>query len=127
MDFKEKKLYHQIHPVKLAVDIGAAIGAFCLLWVHKTLLAVVVALLPPIVVSAVMITWPPDLERLKRSALGRYVSTCMTPAIELTRLLSLVPLAYGAWTHEIRYVLFGLLVLVVAWCNGLIWPRSGLA
>lgn len=123
MDFKEKKLYHQIHPLKLATDIGVVPPALYFLWQHRSLPAAVIAFIPPVLVSAVMMKWPPDLERLKSSRLGRYIKKSMPPGIEGLRLISLVPMAYGAWKHRVGYILLGLLVLVVAWCNGLIWQR----
>jgi hypothetical protein len=48
----------------------------------------------------------------------------MTPLIEGIRLLTLVPMAYGAWTHTTAYIVVGLVTLVMAWCNGLIWARG---
>ena len=76
-------------------------------------------------VSAAMIIWPPDLERLKNSSLGRYVSKYMTPTIEAVRFLTLVPMAWGAWIHSFSLIGLGLLVLLLAWCNGLLFSRSG--
>jgi hypothetical protein len=35
MNLKEKCLYHQIHPLKLFTDIGAAFGSLYLLWRHR--------------------------------------------------------------------------------------------
>jgi hypothetical protein len=68
-----------------------------------------------------MLKWTPDLENVKRSTFGRYIRKYMTPFIELIRLLTLVPMAYGAWIHDFRFIFLGLVILVVAWCNGLIW------
>ncbi len=124
MSFQEKKLYHQIHQLKLATDIGATIPFLYLLWDHKLLLAFVVGFAPPIVVSAAMMKWTPDLERIKRSWFGRYIRRYMTSAIEAIRFLSLVPMAYGAWLHQPGYIAFGLAILIAAWCNGLIWKRT---
>ncbi len=42
MTFQEKRLYHQIHPLKLATDIGATIRFLYLLWERKLLLALLV-------------------------------------------------------------------------------------
>lgn len=124
MDFKDKKLYHQIHPLKLATDIGVVPPSLYFLWQHRSLPAALVGFIPPVLVSAVMMKWPPDLERLKSSPLGRYIKRNMTPAIEALRLISLVPMAYGAWKHQFLYVLVGLVILVGAWCNGLICRRN---
>jgi hypothetical protein len=122
MDFAERKLYHQIHPVKLGTDISVTLPFLYFLWEHHPIIAAIVGFVPPILVSAVMLTFPPDLERQKNSRLGRYISRYMTPTIEVIRLLTLVPMAYGAWVHEPWWIVLGVVVLVGAWCNGLL-PR----
>jgi len=71
-----------------------------------------------------MMKWTPDLERIKRSRFGRYIQRSMTSTIEAIRLLSLVPMAYGAWLRQPAYIAFGLVILIAAWCNGLIWKRN---
>ena len=123
MDFREKKLYHQIHPLKLATDVGVMPPAVYFLWNHRILPAVMIAFMPPMLVSAVMMKWTPDLEGLKRSALGRYVRAHMTPAIEVARLLTLIPMAYGGWVHDFRFIALGFVILVLVWCNGFILRR----
>lgn len=102
MDFREKKLYHQIHPLKLATDICVTPLSLYFVWAHRVLPAVLVGFVPPLVVSLAMLKWTPDLEKLKRSSFGRYIKKYMTQFIELTRLLTLVPMAYGAWNHDFR-------------------------
>src|SRR6516225_3391796 len=123
MNFREKRLYHQIHPLKLATDIAVTPIFLFFLSRHRIIQALVVGLVPPVIVSAAMIIWPPDLEGLKNSSLGKYVCKYMTPAIEAVRLLTLVPMGWGAWSHNLGLVALGLLVLLLAWCNGVIFPR----
>src|SRR5215469_725885 len=123
MNFREKKLYHQIHPLKLATDIGVTPIFLFFFWHHRAAPALLVGFVPPILVSVAMMIWPPDLQRLKNSSLGRYVSKYMTRAIEAVRFLTLVPMAWGAWTHRLSLIGLGLLVLLLAWSNGLIFPR----
>ena len=125
MNFREKRLYHQIRPVKLATDIGVTPIFLFLLWRHQIAQALLVGFVPPVLVSAAMMIWPPDLERLKNSPLGNYVSKYMTPTIEALRLLTLVPMAWGAWTHRLRWIALGLIVLLLAWCSGLLFPPRG--
>ena len=122
-NFKERKLYHQIHPIKRGADIGSAIAFLFLLWRHRIVLALVVGFIPPIIVSRVMMIWPPDVESVKNSPLGRYVLQYMTPTIEAVRLLTLVAMAWVAWTHHIWLIELGFVLLLVAWSNGLIWPH----
>ena len=121
----DKILYHQIHPVKLATDIGVTPIFLFFLWRHQITYALVVGFLPPVIVSSAMMIWPPDLESLKYSSLGSYVSRYMTPVIEAVRFLTLVPMAWGAWIHSFSLIGLGLLVLLLAWCNGLLFSRSG--
>jgi hypothetical protein len=120
MDLQEKKLYHQIHPFRLMTDIGSALMFLFFLWGRRLVLAIVVGFVPPVIVSVAMMIWPPGLERLKRSALGRYISKHMTPSIEVVRLLALVPMAWGAWVHNSWLIMLGCVILLLAWCNGLI-------
>jgi hypothetical protein len=65
MDFRGKKLYHPIHPLKLATDIGVTPIFLFFLWHHQIVPALLVGFVPPVLVSAAMMIWPPDLERLK--------------------------------------------------------------
>ncbi len=123
MNFEEKKLYHQIHPVKLFTDIGVTPLSLYFVWNHDILPAVLVAFVPPLVVSLSMMKWTPDLNQLKDSPLGKYIKEYMTPLIEAVRFLTLVPIAYGAWVHNVWPIFFGLVILVIAWCNGLIWKH----
>jgi hypothetical protein len=120
MAFREKKLYHQIHPLKLATDIGVTPISLYFLWQHRIAPAIVVGFAPPVVVSVAMMIWPPDLERLKRSVLGQYISKYMTGTVEAIRFLSLVPMAWGAWIHNLWIIALGLVILLLAWCSGVI-------
>ena len=69
MDFAEKKLYHQIHPFKLGTDILVTFPAGYYLWQHEPWPAVLIAFIPPIIVSAVMLLlWGSGLIRGKSCA-----------------------------------------------------------
>jgi hypothetical protein len=54
---------------------------------------------------------------MKNSPLGNYISKYMTSTIEAIRLLSLVPMAWGAWIHNLWSIALGFLILLLAWCN----------
>lgn len=125
IDFREKRLYHQIHPLKLATDIGVTPIFLFFLWRHQITPAIIVGFVPPVIVSAAMMLWPPDLKRLKNSALGKYISKYMTLTIEVVRLLTLAAMAWEAWNHNFWFIALGLLILLFAWCNGLVFPRRG--
>ena len=125
MHFREKKLYHQIHPLKLATDIGVTPIALYYLWQHRILASVLIGFVPPILASLGLLKWTPDLEKLKRSKFGRYMGRYMTAAIEAIRLLTLAPMAYGAWNHDFRFIVLGLAILTLAWGNGLMRQLFG--
>ncbi len=72
MTLQEKSLYHQIHPTKLFTDWSTGLIALYLLWQHSLVAALLIAFLPSIVVSLVIIRFV-DLEKQKQSSLGRYV------------------------------------------------------
>ncbi len=77
MTFREKQLYHQIHPLKLATDISAEIVSLYLFWKRKLLAGLLVALVPPVIASALIMRLV-DLEKYKQSAFGKYVRSYMT-------------------------------------------------
>jgi hypothetical protein len=82
---QEKTLYHQIHPLKLFTDISAEVLSLYLFWERKLLAGLVVLLVPPIIVSTLIIAWV-DLEAYKQSAFGRYMRASMTPLVVAVRL-----------------------------------------
>jgi hypothetical protein len=99
LNFRQRVLYHQIHPLKLATDWLSAAISTALLWQHLLVRALLVGLVPPVLVSAALITWA-KLEPLERSRFGRHVARHMTRAMEGVRLLGLVVLWVGAWAHR---------------------------
>jgi hypothetical protein len=119
MDFQEKVLYHQIHPLKLATDIGTTFPSLYLLWRHKLVPALVLTLVPPVIVSAALICWA-DLEKYKQSAFGVYVGQYMTPAAQATRLAGFGVMAVGSWYHRMWVIAVGLLVVLSGWVWGVL-------
>ncbi len=124
MIFREKMLYHQIHPVKLITDIGATFPACYLFWRHELVAAIAIALMPPVIVSASILAADVDLERYKRSSLGRYLSTYMTRTMGAVRLAGFLVLAAGSWFHQVWLLPIGLVIVLLAWLRGVIWPQS---
>lgn len=118
---REKILYHQIHPLKLATDSTAGFAALYLLWRRRLLPALAVALLPAIVVSWALIRWA-DLEPYRRSRLGRYVDRYMTRRMEAVRLLGYAVMAVGAWLRRPAFLTAGLLVITFGWLRGKLFP-----
>jgi hypothetical protein len=120
---REKLLYHQIHPLKLAVDLGAGVASTWLLWRHDLLLAMLIAWLPSIAVSLVMLRWM-DFTRQRDSAFGRYVAHHMTRLAEAIRLGGQIIMWLGAWWHAPWGIVAGAVIIVVGWTYSLPFRRS---
>ncbi|MGB8310981.1 MAG: hypothetical protein WCE81_03835 [Halobacteriota archaeon] len=121
MEFQDKEKYHEIHPVKLATDISAAALALYLFWQHALISGILVAIVPPVIVSTVIIKWAP-LEGYKHSALGRYIDRYMTSAMRLVRLGGMIVMSIGAWYHVVVLIPLGLIVVLLGWLRGILFP-----
>jgi hypothetical protein len=117
MTLKEKVLYRQIHPLKLAADIGCEPVSLYFLWRHKLFLGLTTHFIPPIVASLLVIRHA-DLEALKASTAGAYIQRHMTAIVERVRLAGDVVMVLGAWFHEPALIASGLAVIILAWCSG---------
>lgn len=121
--FRERILYHQIHPLKLFTDIGVTFPACYFLWRHDLLVAVAFAIVPPVIVSAVLIG-AVDLDQYKASAFGRYVARYMSREMEALRALGFLLVALGSWLHQVWLLPCGAAIVVLAWARGVIWPQA---
>ena len=120
---QEKVLYHQIHPAKLAVDLGVTPVALYLLWTHELIRALVVSFIPSIVASILIIRFV-NLARYVDSSFGRYVKRYMTRGIEAVRFAGFILMAVGAWLHLWWMIPAGVAVVLFGWFRGVIWPES---
>ncbi len=119
---QEKALYHQIHPLKLLTDICAEVVSLYLFWKRKLLAGFVVLLVPPIIASTLIVKWV-DLEAYKQSAFGRYLRANMTPLVVMVRLLGTVVTHLGAWYRRPILIPLGLVIILLAWLRGILWPK----
>ena len=117
----ERALYHQIHPVKVFADIASALIALDLLWRHLLVPGLVMALLPPVLVSATLIR-EVDLDRYRRNAMGAYLRRFMPPWVQALRLFGAAFALYAAWYHVPAGVIGGLALVAACWANGIV-PR----
>jgi hypothetical protein len=121
MTREEKVLYHQIHPLKLLTDCTAGFAALPLLWRRRLGAALLVMLVPPVLVSALIIRYV-DLEPYKRSAFGRYVEEYMTTEMQGVRLAGYLIMSLGAWHRRLWPLPLGFLVVLFGWFRGMIFP-----
>ena len=122
MTLKEKLLFHQVHPAKLATDIGAAIVSLYLLWQHQLVLGLVTHFIPPPIGSAAVIRFA-DLDSYKNSRLGAYLVRYMTPIAQAARLAGDLITVGAAWYQSFAGILFGLAVIAAAWSYGWVLGR----
>jgi hypothetical protein len=121
MTFAERVLYHQIHPAKVFTDVATAVIAIDLFWRHFLVPGLVIAILPPVLVSATLIR-DYDLDPLRRSAMGAYLRRFMPPWVQALRLFATAFAFYAAW-YQVPAGVFGGLALVGAcWANGIVRP-----
>ncbi len=123
MDVAEKELYHQIHPAKLAVDIGATPFALYLFWLHELLPALIVTLVPSVIASAIIMRYA-DLEPYRSSPTGRYMKKYMTRTMEGVRFGGLLIMIAGAWFPLWQLFPAGILVILSGWFRGVILPAQ---
>jgi hypothetical protein len=121
MDFGEKVLYHQIHPAKLAADVGGSIVSTYLMWRRRFAWAMIGAFVPAILASVLVIRYA-DLEKRKRSPFGRYIRRYMNRRVETWRFLGQAVIWVGAWYRVGKLVAIGWAIVVGAWVSG-IWRQ----
>ncbi len=115
----ERVLYHQVHPLKLATDIAMAIASLVLLWWHELVPGLLIAFVPPLVASAVLLR-SADLERYRDSRIGAYLRRFMTPLAQALRLVGFGLAAVGAWEQQPVVILGGILLVAGCWTYGLV-------
>lgn len=117
ISLQEKRLYHQIHPLKLLVDITTGSVTTYFLWAHRIQLFLIFFLLPSVIISIALIRFA-DLEPMKRSRLGKYISNHMTGTIEAIRLAGQMIMWAAAWFHSLFFIATGFLIILGGWFNG---------
>jgi hypothetical protein len=122
LTFRERFLYHQIHPAKVFADWATALVAIDLFWRHELAAGLIVGLLPPVLVSAVLVS-EAELERYRSSPMGAYLRRFMPPWVQAVRLFGVGVAFYAAWHQVPSGVVVGLALVAICWANGI--GRSG--
>jgi hypothetical protein len=113
-------LLHQVHPVKLAADAGAAAVSLWLLWRGRTKSGIAVHYLIPLAASAFVLTR--DVSYLRSTGRGRYVLEHMPPPAQGVRALGDTLMVRGARKQQTRWIVAGALGVAAGWAYGLL-PR----
>ena len=122
MTLNEKILYHQIHPLKLAADIGCEPVSLYFFWQHNLLAGLTMHSVPPIVTSLLLIRYG-DLDAYKNSTAGTYLNRHTTRSVEGVRFAGDIVMVLGAWFHHVSFIALCLAVIILAWCSGLVRKR----
>jgi hypothetical protein len=112
-------LLHQVHPAKLATDVGAELVSGVLLWRRRLAWGLATHVLPPLLASAAALRWA-DLEALRRRRSGRYILAHMPPVAQGVRLAGDAMMAYGAWRRRPAVMAAGVAVVGLGWSHGLL-------
>lgn len=123
MILKEKSLYHQIHPLKLSTDILSEIISLYFLWARALWIGLALHFVPPLIASLLLIQYA-SLEPQKNSRLGKYVCAHMSTSTQVFRLTGDIVMVFGAWDRSLIAILVGLVIVLAAWMNGLLWKRQ---
>ncbi|MEK6206146.1 MAG: hypothetical protein AABM32_00740 [Chloroflexota bacterium] len=117
LTLSERVLYHQIHPAKLFADISTALIGIDLFWRHELAAGLIIALLQPVLVSAVLVS-ESDLERYRSSPMGAYLRRFMPPWVQAVRLFGVAVAFYAAWYRLPAGVIGGLALVALCWGSG---------
>lgn len=123
LSLREKLLYHQIHPLKLAVDVTTSAVSTWLLWRHELLVGMLVGWIPSLAVTAAMLRWM-DFSRQRDSRFGRYIAHHMTHRAEAVRFGGQFAMWFGAWFHSVGAIAAGAAVILLGWTYSLPFRRS---
>jgi hypothetical protein len=118
LTFAERALYHQIHPAKLLADIATALIGIDLFWRHELYPGLIIALLPPLLVTAVLVQ-EGDLGRYRSSPMGTHLRRFMRPWVQAVRLFGVAVAFYASWHHVPAGIYGGLALVALCWANGL--------
>jgi hypothetical protein len=121
LDVGEKVLYHQIHPAKLAADVGGSLVSTYLMWRRRFAWAMLAAFVPAFVASVLVMAYA-DLERRKHSPFGRYMQRYMNRRVEAWRFFGQVVIWVGAWYRVGKLIPIGWAIVVAAWASG-VWRK----
>jgi hypothetical protein len=119
MTLAERVLLHQVHPAKLAADIGAAAVPLYFFWQHQLWLGLITYFAPPVIASGLLLHYA-RLEGYAASPVGNYLGRYITRTVEAVRFAGHLAMVLGAWLHRPWVIALGLAVIAVAWANGLI-------
>ncbi len=113
---------HQVHPVKIGVDVTAAVISDILLWKARPKAALAVRAVLPLAGSLVVFGLA-DLDALARTRRGAYVLEHMPSSAQAVRLAGDALMGWGAHRHNVALLTAGAAVIVAGWSHAA-WART---
>ena len=123
MTVEEKIIYHQIHPLKLGVDIATSLLTTYFAWQHNIVWFLVLFLIPSVIITMLLIKFA-DLGGLRTSSFGNYIKKYMTRPVEAIRFAGQIIMWVSAWFHWPLLIAFGAAIIIGGWLNGLLFKRQ---
>jgi hypothetical protein len=114
-------LLHQVHPAKLATDLGADVVSTWLMWQRRPRTALLLAHTAAALASATVTRW--DLSPMQTTRRGRYVLIHMPPSAQALRYVGQVAAWYAAYQHRPAGIALGHVLIAAGWSHGLL-PRT---
>ena len=122
MRLADKVLVHQVHPVKVGVDVTASVVSNVLLWRARPKPALAVRVLLPLAGSAAVLSLA-DLDALAATRRGRYACAHMPPSAQAVRLAGDAVMGLGARRHSLMLLTVGAGMIVAGWSHAA-WPGT---
>lgn len=114
MTYKEKAFYHQLHPLKISVDIISSLIAIYFLWYGNTTMGLIIGLIPTFFISAIFMIIG-KVESYKIDRLRTSVENYVSLKTQIVRTLGFILLALGIGERDYLMMLSGAFLLVPAW------------
>jgi hypothetical protein len=93
------------HPMKFVAEILGVMWGIYFLWIHNWIGAVASSVV--LFFGSTLALWNKPIDHLAATALGRIMLVYTTPLNFIIYNFSALPVIYGAWTHQLIYILIG--------------------
>jgi len=103
--FLRKHMLQHAHPAKFVAEVMGIMWGIYFLWQQSWIGAVVSSVL--LFLGSSLLTWNESVESLADTPLGRVMLVYATPLNFLIYNVSALPVIYGAWTHQVLYIVAG--------------------
>jgi hypothetical protein len=109
--FLRKHMLQHAHPAKFVAELMGIMWGIYFLWQQNWIGAVVSSVL--LFFGSSLVTWNRSVEYLADTSLGRVMLVYATPLTFLIYNASALPVIYGAWTHQVIYIIIGYSIMLL--------------